>query len=62
MGQTPIVALAVQDALASGADIDAAAAVAAEGTSPPEDLNGDAAYRSHLAQVLVKRALTEAAG
>lgn len=62
MGQTPIVASAVQDALASGADIDAAAAVAAEGTSPPEDLNGDAAYRSHLAQVLVKRALTEAAG
>jgi carbon-monoxide dehydrogenase medium subunit len=62
MAPTPIVAGAVQDALASGADIDAAAAVAAEGTSPPEDLNGDAEYRSHLAQVLVKRALTEAGG
>ncbi|MDH4278389.1 MAG: xanthine dehydrogenase family protein subunit M, partial [Acidimicrobiia bacterium] len=32
----------------------------AEGTSPPEDLNGDAEYRTHLAKVLVKRALTEA--
>lgn len=61
MGSTPMVAGAVQDALASGADIDAAAAVAADGTSPPEDLNGDAEYRSHLARVLVKRALTEAA-
>ncbi len=62
MGPTPMLATAVQDALASGADIDAAAAVAADGTSPPEDLNGDAEYRNHLAQVLVKRALTEAAG
>ena len=62
MATTPIVASAVQDALASGADIDAASAVAADGTSPPDDLNGDAAYRTHLAQVLVKRALTEAAG
>lgn len=62
MGQTPMLAAAVQDALASGADIEAAAAVAAQGTAPPEDLNGDAAYRSNLAQVLVKRALTEAAG
>ena len=39
-----------------------AAAVAAEGTSPPEDLNADADYRRHLAQVLVERALTEAGG
>ncbi len=62
MGSTPMLATAVQDALAAGADIDAAAAVAADGTSPPEDLNGDAEYRTHLAQVLVKRALTEAAG
>ena len=62
MGPTPMLATAVQDALASGADIDAAAAVAAQGTSPPEDLNGDVEYRTHLAQVLVKRALTEAAG
>jgi carbon-monoxide dehydrogenase medium subunit len=62
MGPTPIVASAVQDALAGGASIDDAAAVAAEGTTPPDDLNGDAEYRSHLARVLVHRALTEAAG
>ena len=62
MGPTPTLATAVQDALTGGASIDAAAAVASEGTSPPEDLNGDAEYRSHLAQVLVKRALTEALG
>lgn len=60
MGSTPILASAVNDALASGADVDAASAVAAQGTQPPEDLNGDAEYRTHLAQVLVKRALTEA--
>lgn len=62
MGSTPILAGAVNSALTSGADADAAAAVAAEGTSPPEDLNGDAEYRTHLAQVLVRRALTEANG
>ncbi|MEM7325559.1 MAG: xanthine dehydrogenase family protein subunit M [Actinomycetota bacterium] len=62
MGATPILATAVNHALASGADVDAAAAVAAQGTEPPEDLNGDVEYRTHLAQVLVKRALTEAAG
>lgn len=60
MGQTPITAGAVQDALSAGAGIDDAAALAAEGTTPPEDLNGDVEYRTHLAQVLVKRALAEA--
>ncbi len=60
MGATPIQAGAVEAALAAGASIDEASAKAAEGTSPPEDLNGDAEYRAHLAQVLVKRALTEA--
>ncbi len=62
MGQTPILADAVNSALASGASIDDAAAVAADGTAPPEDLNGDAEYRTALAQVLVRRALTEANG
>ncbi len=62
MGPTPILASAVNDALASGADVDAASAVAAQGTEPPEDLNGDVEYRTALAQVLVKRALTEASG
>ena len=62
MGTTPLVATAVEAALAAGASIDDAAAVAADGTEPPEDLNGDVEYRTHLAQVLVGRALTEAAG
>ncbi|MCL4164276.1 UNVERIFIED_CONTAM: hypothetical protein GTU68_025768 [Idotea baltica] len=60
MGQTPMRASAVEAALAGGASAADAAALAAEGTSPPEDLNGDGAYRSHLARVLVKRALAEA--
>ncbi|MDH4076854.1 MAG: xanthine dehydrogenase family protein subunit M [Acidimicrobiia bacterium] len=59
MGQTPMVAAAVEAALASGASAADAAARAAEGTEPPEDLNGDAEYRTHLAQVLVGRALAE---
>jgi carbon-monoxide dehydrogenase medium subunit len=62
MGSTPMLAAAVNDALASGADADAASAVAAQGTAPPDDLNGDAEYRTHLAQVLVKRALSELDG
>jgi aerobic carbon-monoxide dehydrogenase medium subunit len=62
MGSTPMLADAVNGALASGADVDAAAAVAADGTEPPEDLNGDAEYRTARAQVLVRRALTEATG
>ena len=60
MGSTPLAAVAVEEALKSGADIEEASAVAADQTSPPSDLNGDAEYRSHLARVLVKRALTEA--
>ena len=60
MGSTPMTSAAVEGALANGAGIDDAAAVAADGTSPPEDLNGDAEYRSHLVRVLTKRALTEA--
>ena len=40
----------------------AAAEHAAEGTSPPSDLNGKADYREHLARVLTRRAVTAAAG
>jgi aerobic carbon-monoxide dehydrogenase medium subunit len=61
MGQQPVRASAVEQALASGAGPRAAAAFAAEGTSPPDDLNGDARYRAHLARVLTARALDEAA-
>lgn len=60
MGQTPMRSAAVEAALAGGASASEAAALAAEGAEPPEDLNGDAEYRSHLARVLVARALEEA--
>jgi carbon-monoxide dehydrogenase medium subunit len=40
--------------------VDAAAARAAEGAAPPSDLRADAAYRSHLAQVLTAKALGDA--
>jgi len=66
MGSTPVRARATENALAgSSAEagaITAAAAKAAEGTDPPNDLNGKADYRVHLAQVLTRRALTKAAG
>jgi aerobic carbon-monoxide dehydrogenase medium subunit len=61
MGQQPVRASAVEQALAGGAAPRDAAAFAAEGTSPPDDLNGDARYRAHLARVLTARALDEAA-
>jgi len=61
MGQQPVRASAVEQALAAGAAPRDAAALAADGTSPPDDLNGDARYRAHLARVLTARALAEAA-
>jgi carbon-monoxide dehydrogenase medium subunit len=39
-----------------------ACAAAADGTNPPSDLNGDSAYRKHLATVLARRAVLAAAG
>jgi len=57
MATTPVRASGVESALAGGASSADAAAHAAEGTSPPSDVNGSAAYRAHLAQVLVRRAL-----
>jgi aerobic carbon-monoxide dehydrogenase medium subunit len=62
MGTTPLRARAVEQALA-GASVDSvaqAAEQAAEGTSPPSDTNGSAAYRRRLASVLTRRALEEA--
>ena len=61
MGSTPLRATAVENALASGASIADAAALAAEGTSAGSDINASKAYRELLARVLVKRALEEAA-
>jgi carbon-monoxide dehydrogenase medium subunit len=66
MGATPVRAKAVEQALAGGAAtpdaLRAAAEQAAEGTDPPNDLNGKADYRRHLARVLTARALVTAAG
>jgi len=63
MGSTPLRATAAEDALrGKGADaIAAAAEQAAEGTEPPGDLNASPDYKRHLARVLTRRALEEAA-
>jgi carbon-monoxide dehydrogenase medium subunit len=63
MGSTPLRASAAEDALrGKGADaIGAAAENAAEGTDPPGDLNASPDYKRHLARVLTRRALEEAA-
>jgi carbon-monoxide dehydrogenase medium subunit len=65
MGSVPLRATAVEDAL-RGQPLDAdriaaAAEQAAEGTDPPADLNASADYKRHLARVLTRRALLEAA-
>ena len=59
MGPTPLRASAVEQAMASGAGPRDAAAHAAEGSSPPGDINAGRGYREHLARVLVARALEE---
>jgi aerobic carbon-monoxide dehydrogenase medium subunit len=63
MGSTPLRASAAEDALrGKGLDaIAAAAEQAAEGTDPPGDLNATPDYKRHLARVLTRRALEEAA-
>jgi len=66
MGDRPLRAGAVEEALigqpATVEAIRAAAAHAADGTSPPTDLNGDADSRRELAAVLTRRAVLTAAG
>jgi carbon-monoxide dehydrogenase medium subunit len=57
MGETPLRASAVEQALASGADAAAAAEQALEGTSPPNDALASSEYRQHLAKVLTRRAI-----
>jgi carbon-monoxide dehydrogenase medium subunit len=63
MGSTPLRATAAEEALrGNGLDAVAAAAEqAAEGTDPPGDLNATPDYKRHLARVLTRRALEEAA-
>jgi aerobic carbon-monoxide dehydrogenase medium subunit len=62
MGPTPLRASATEAALADGASIADAAALAAEATDPPADMAATREYRRHLAKVLTGRALTTAAG
>jgi carbon-monoxide dehydrogenase medium subunit len=66
MGLVPVRATAVEQALvgqpASADTVAAAAAHAADGTSPMADSNADEDYRRHLAKVLTGRALSAAAG
>ncbi len=66
MSSVPLRATAVEEAL-RGSVLDAesiarAAEAAAEGTEPPGDLNATPEYKRHLARVLTRRALEEAAG
>jgi aerobic carbon-monoxide dehydrogenase medium subunit len=61
MGPTPLRASATEAALAAGASVAEAAALADEGTDPPADSAGTKEYRRHLARVLTRRALTTAA-
>ena len=57
MGETPLRASAVEQALSSGADPAAAAEQALEGTNPPDDALASSEYRRHLAKVLTRRAV-----
>jgi aerobic carbon-monoxide dehydrogenase medium subunit len=60
MDSRPVHAAAAEAAIASGASVEDAAAVADEGTEPAADLNASVEFRRHLARVLTRRALTEA--
>ncbi|MGO9497257.1 MAG: FAD binding domain-containing protein [Solirubrobacteraceae bacterium] len=66
MASVPLRAGAVEEALRgqplNKESIARAAEQAAEGTDPPADLNASAEYKRHLARVLTRRALEEAAG
>jgi carbon-monoxide dehydrogenase medium subunit len=66
MASVPLRATAVEEALRgqdlSPENIATAAEHAADDTEPPADLNASADYKRHLARVLCKRALQEAAG
>jgi aerobic carbon-monoxide dehydrogenase medium subunit len=61
MGETPLRAAAVEEALAGGASAADASEHALEGTRPPNDALASAEYRRHLARVLTRRAVEEAA-
>jgi carbon-monoxide dehydrogenase medium subunit len=58
MGSTPRRARAAEAALAGGASIADAAALADEDTEPVADMHAQPDYRRHLARLLTRRALT----
>jgi carbon-monoxide dehydrogenase medium subunit len=60
MGSTPVLATSVMSALAGGASVADAAELAAADAEPQADLNASVEYRTHLAKVLVRRALESA--
>jgi carbon-monoxide dehydrogenase medium subunit len=66
MGSVPLRAHAVEAALRgqplTAESIARAAEQADEGTDPPADLNASEEYKRHLARVLTRRALEQAAG
>jgi carbon-monoxide dehydrogenase medium subunit len=62
MGSTPILASSVSVALAQGASVSDAAQQAVAEADPQADLNASVEYRTHLAKVLVRRALESCAG
>ena len=66
MGDRPLRATAVEEALVGGPAseeaVRSAAGAAADGTNPPSDLNGDADYRRSIVPVLTRRAVLAAAG
>jgi aerobic carbon-monoxide dehydrogenase medium subunit len=61
MGATPIRAAAAEDAIAGGASSEDVASLMADGTEPRSDHAASANFRRHLAGVLGRRAIEEAA-
>lgn len=61
MGATPLRAAVAEEAIARGASIEDAAESIAEGTDPSSDVQASADFRTHLAKVLGRRALEQAA-
>ncbi len=64
MASVPLRATVAEEALRgqelSAENIAKAAELAAEGTTPPSDLNASTEYKQHLARVLTRRAVTDA--
>ena len=60
MGSVPVLATSVAAAIAGGASVADAAALANEQAEPQSDNNATSEYREHLARVLVRRALEQA--